>query len=101
MVWLATSFDWGAVGGVLLIIGAFALYRGHAMLSILIYFIADLCWLFLSFSVGNTLGVVLIGIGMLLGMGVFIKMNRGIFVKNLHVENKENKENNEKRKTDP
>ncbi len=78
------GIDFGAIGGVLLIFGAIALYRGSAQWSIIWYFIADLCWLALSLQVGNVLGSVMIGIGMALGVGVYIKMNRGIFVKDLH-----------------
>ncbi len=78
------GIDFGAIGGVLLIFGAIALYRGNAQWSIIWYFLADFCWLFLSFQVGNILGSIMIGIGMILGVGVYLKMNRGIFVKTLH-----------------
>ncbi len=80
------GIDFGAIGGLLLIIGAFALYRGSIQWSIIAYFAADICWLLLSLQTGNVLGSVMIGIGMALGVGVYIKMNRGIFVKNLHVK---------------
>ncbi len=82
-------FDWGAVGGLLLIIGAFSLYRGNVHLSIILYFLADACWLALSFQTGNILGSVMIAIGMILGVGVYMKMNRGEFHKNLNVKTKE------------
>ncbi len=81
--------DFGAIGGLLLILGAFALYRGNVHLSIILYLIADLCWLFLSLQVGNLFGSIMIGIGMILGVGVYIKMNRGIFVKTLHKDPEE------------
>jgi len=75
--------DWGFIGGVLLVVGAIALYRGNVQLSIIYYFLADFCWLFLSFQVGNIAGSIMIGIGMILGVGVYMKMNRGIFLKSL------------------
>lgn len=71
------------IGGVLLIIAAFFTYKGKIFESIIIYFLADICWLFISFNSGDYLGSFLVLIGMLLGVGVFIKMNTGIFVKNL------------------
>lgn len=85
MIELLTMLDWGFIGGVLLVFGAIAIYRGNVQWSIVYYFLADFCWLFLSFQVGNVPGSIMIGIGMALGVGVYIKMNRGIFVKNLHV----------------
>lgn len=74
------------VGGTLLIIGAFFTYRGNIFLSILIYFTADICWLMISLSTGDYFGSCLVLIGMLLGIGVYIKMNKGEFVKNLKKE---------------
>ncbi len=77
------GIDFGFIGGVLLVAGAIAMYRGDVQWSIIYYFIADLCWLGLSLQVGNIAGSIMIGIGMALGVGVYLKMNRGIFVKNL------------------
>ncbi len=77
------GIDFGFIGGVLLVAGAIAMYRGNVQWSIIYYFIADLCWLGLSLQVGNIAGSIMIGIGMALGVGVYLKMNRGIFVKNL------------------
>ena len=71
------------IGGLLLIVAAFFTYKGKIFESIIIYFLADICWLFISISTGDYFGSSLVLIGMLLGIGVFIKMNTGIFVKNL------------------
>lgn len=73
-------------GGILLIIGAWFTYRGNILLSIIIYFYADFCWLVIAISTGDYFGSSLIMVGMILGVGVFIKMNSGIFVKNLKRE---------------
>ncbi len=82
-------FDWGMVGGLLLIAGAFAMYFGRAQLAIGIYFLADTAWLFLSWQAGKTVGAVMIAIGMLLGAGVWLKMNSGLFVKDLKRKTKD------------
>lgn len=74
------------IGGILLIIGAWFTYKGNIFLSIILYFLADCCWLTISLSTGDYFGSSLVFIGMILGVGVFIKMNTGIFVKNLKRE---------------
>ncbi len=74
----------GEVGGFLLILGAFALYKGKAFYSIILYFAADLMWVFLAIETNDIVGAILIGIGMAFGLGVFYKMNTGIFIKDLH-----------------
>lgn len=71
------------IGGLLLIIGAWFTYRGNILLSIIIYFCADFCWLVIAVSTGDYLGSSLVLIGMALGIGIFIKMHKGIFVKTL------------------
>ncbi len=72
------------VGGILLVLGAVFMYRGLAMYSVLTYALADICWLVISIQVGDILGGILILIGLILGILVYIKMNKGIFVKDLH-----------------
>ena len=75
----------GTLGGILLILGAFALYKGKVMWSVILYGIADLMWLWLALISGDTLGAIMIGVGLALGIGVYIKMNTGIFRKDLHI----------------
>jgi uncharacterized membrane protein len=74
------------VGGILLIIGAFFMYRGLAMYSILTYFLADIAWAVMSYQNKDYIGLLFVIIGMLLGFGVFLKMHTGFFVKNLHTK---------------
>ena len=71
------------IGGILLILGAWFTYKGNLYLSIILYFIADICWFIIALNSGDTLGSIFVLIGMVLGFCVFIKMNKGIFVKNL------------------
>ena len=80
--------DFATLGGLLLIAGAFALWRGSVQWSLIFYFLADLCWLGLSLSAGNVQGAIMIGIGMLLGVLVYIKTHTGVFVKTLHSKGK-------------
>jgi hypothetical protein len=80
----------GLIGGLLLIAGAFALYRGSLLWSVGLYFFADIMWVWLAYEQGDIFGTAAISLGMLLGLMVFIKSHRGEFVKDLKV--KENKE---------
>ncbi len=73
------------IGGILLILGAWFTYKGNIYLSIILYFIADICWFIIALNSGDILGSGLVALGMLLGIGVFLKMNKGVFVKNLKV----------------
>jgi len=73
-------------GGILLIIGAYFMYRGQAMYSILVYFLADIAWAIMSWSIGDYIGLTFVIIGMMLGFLVFLKMHFGIFVKDLRVK---------------
>lgn len=76
------------IGGVLLIIASWYTYKGNIFLSIILYFLADVCWLTIALSTGDYFGAALVAIGMILGVGVFMKMNAGVFVKNLKKESK-------------
>ena len=73
------------LGGLLLIIGAYFVYRGEIFTSVLIYFIADVCWCFLAYQNKDYLGIVFIAVGMLLGLGAFVNMNSGVLRKTLKV----------------
>ena len=73
----------GVLGGIILILGSFFVYRGDIFKSVGVYFLADLCWVYLSYINHDIFGTISITIGMLLGLGAFIKMNMGIFNKTL------------------
>jgi hypothetical protein len=78
--------DPGTLGGLLLILGAYALFKGKVFYSVFIYFLADIMWAILAYQAGDIFGTFAIAIGMLLGLGVFYKMNSGIFIKDLKNE---------------
>jgi hypothetical protein len=76
----------GTIGGLLLILGAYALYRGNLMWSVGLYFFADTMWVWLAYKQGDIFGMITIGIGMLFGLLVFLKSHRGEFVKDLRAK---------------
>jgi len=71
------------LGGLLLIIGAIFTYRGEIFKAVSAYFLADICWVIISFSIGNIFGSITVIIGMLLGLGAFLKMRNGKMRKDL------------------
>ncbi len=74
----------GTIGGIFLIFGAIALYKGRLDYSVLMYFIADCMWAFLAYNQGDIFGLISILIGMTLGVLVYAKTQLGIFHKNLN-----------------
>jgi len=76
----------GTVGGILLIAGAFALWRGKFIYSVALYFLADLAWVFLTWKSGDMFGTFAITLGMLFGVLVFLKSHSGEFVKDLKIK---------------
>jgi len=75
------------VGGLFLIIGAYYVFKGDIYKSVIIYFIADICWVMLSIDRGDIFGSIVITIGMILGLFAYIKMNRGVMYKSLKKDN--------------
>ena len=71
------------IGGLLLILGAYFVFQGEVFKSVFVYFIADICWCLLAYDKGDYLGLVFITIGMLLGLGAYLKMNYGQMRKTL------------------
>ncbi len=77
----------GTLGGIMLIFGAYAMYRGSLLWSVGLYFFADTMWVWLAYKQGDPFGVIAISLGMLFGLIVWFKSHRGEFVKDLHVKN--------------
>lgn len=71
------------IGGILLIIASWFVLKGKIFISVLIYFLADLCWLGIAYSTGDVFGTVSVGIGMTLGLIAFLKMHFGKMRKTL------------------
>jgi len=77
------------LGGIFLVLGAFVLYKGNALYSMALYFLADLCWLLMSVKDANTFGTISILIGIIFSTGVMFKMNTGTFHTNLNKNKKD------------
>jgi len=75
--------NFAIIGGILLNIGAYFTYKGQIFNSVLTYFFADFCWIYLAYDRGDWTGMTLITIGTTLGFAAFLKMNKGTMSKNL------------------
>ena len=84
----------GSIGGILLIFGAFALYKGSLRWSVGLYFWADTMWVWLAYKQGDMFGTITITLGMIFGLLVFIKSTKGEFVKDLHTQPKKELDGN-------
>ncbi len=71
------------IGGIMLIIGAYFVYRGEIFRSVLIYLMADCIWFTLGILSGDYIGATLIAIGAILGFLAFLKMKNGTMRKDL------------------
>jgi len=71
------------IGGLILIIGAYFVYKGDIFKSVFTYLIADGVWMMMAINAGNFIGAALITIGASLGILAFLKMNSGEFRKTI------------------
>jgi len=75
-----------SVGGILLILGAGFIYFGKVYYSTLMYALADICWSINAYQNNDMFGFITVNIGILVGITVMYKMQKGIFHKDLKKE---------------
>ena len=73
-------------GGVLLIIAALLMFKGNIYKASVFYLLADISWMFLALTASNYIGFLFVMVGLFLNIGVFLKMHKKEFVKNLNVK---------------
>jgi len=78
--------SYALVGGILLNIGAFLTFRGKIYESVIVYLLADVCWIIMAWERENFWGVVSIILGVTFGFLAFIKMYKGEMYKSLNKE---------------
>jgi len=71
------------IGGILLILGAYQVFKGDVFRSVMFYTIADFIWVTLAILAGDYIGATMIAIGGVLGFLAFLKMHKGEFNKTL------------------
>lgn len=77
-------FSLAILGGILLNVGAFLMFRGLAFQAIIVYLFADICWVIMAVQKDDYIGAVFIASGMLLGFLAYLKMRSGKMNKNLN-----------------
>lgn len=84
-------FSLAILGGILLNIGAFLMFKGWAFRAIIVYLFADVCWVVMALQREDYIGAVFITSGMILGLLAFLKMRSGKMHKSLHKDESHDK----------
>jgi len=71
------------LGGVILVIGAYFVFKGEVFKSVFAYFIADIIWVILAINAGDIVGAAFIFVGATFGFMAFLKMRSGEFNKTI------------------
>lgn len=77
-------FSLAILGGILLNIGAFLIFRGLAFEAIVVYLFADICWMIMALQKDDYIGALFISSGMILGFLAYLKMRSGKMHKSLN-----------------
>jgi len=77
-------FSLAILGGILLNVGAFLMFRGLAFQAIIVYLFADICWIVMALQKDDFIGAVFITSGMIFGFLAYWKMRSGKMNKSLN-----------------
>ncbi len=77
------SISYAILGGIFLNIGAYFTYKGKIFEAVIIYLLADLCWIVMAYQKNDYLGMAFIVIGVCFGFLAFVKMQSGKMLKKL------------------
>ena len=78
------TMSFAVLGGIFLNIGAFLTYKGKIYEAVLVYLVADLCWMVMAYVRDDWVGAAFIIVGTVLGFMAFLKMQKGDMKKNLN-----------------
>jgi len=82
-LWILLPISILTLGGLYLLVGALYIYYGNIFYSVILYTVADICWLYNAFQNTDYFGILSIALGIIVGLIVTYKMNKGIFQKSL------------------
>lgn len=71
------------LGGMLLILGAKYMNNGNMLFSTISYVGADWCWAINAWQHADMFGFITVNVGILVGLSVLYRINKGVFVKSL------------------
>ncbi len=75
--------DGAVLGGLMLIIGNYYVFKGEVYKSIRMFLIADIAWLWLAIASGNVFGIISVSLGVILSIFAFWKMHTGVFYRDV------------------
>lgn len=73
-----------ALGGIMLILGSFFVMRGEIYNSVIVFTVADICWIIAALGTGDVFAMFTVTIGGILGIIAMFKMHKGDMRKKLH-----------------
>lgn len=76
-------FSIGVFGGLIMLVGAWNVYKGNIFRSLFAYIVADICWVLIAYNAGDAIGALFILVGITISTLAYIKMNAGIMRKTL------------------
>ncbi len=76
--------SFAVIGGLLLNVGAYLTFKGRIYESVMVYLLADLCWIIMAYERDDLWGVASIIVGVSFGLLAFFKMQRGEMSKSLN-----------------
>jgi len=80
---IATIASYLTFGGLILILGAWFVFKGEIFVATFAYLTADAMWIINAYQLGDMQGALFISVGMALGIGATYKMQIGKFAKNI------------------
>lgn len=75
--------SFAVLGGIFLNIGAFLTFKGKIFQAVIVYLMADLCWVIMAYERDDFWGILSITIGVIFGLLAFYKMKIGVLRKTL------------------
>jgi len=84
--YLFSGMSYLTAGGILLILGAWLVFKGEIFVATLNYIAADIMWVLNAVNLGDNEGTFFIIIGMLLGIAATYKMQIGSLSKSLKIK---------------
>ena len=76
--------SFAVVGGLFLNIGAYLTFKGKIYEAVLVYLLADICWIIMAYERDDYWGVLSIIVGVTFGLLAFVKMRTGKMNKSLN-----------------
>jgi hypothetical protein len=78
--------SFAVLGGIFLNIGAYLTFKGRIFQAVIVYLLADMCWVVMAYERDDFWGIISITVGVIFGLLAFYKMKIGVLRKTLDKE---------------